>query len=54
MGVKLTIGSDAHSPESVGQFFDVIQPMLRSKGFMDLYYFRARQRHRIDMPDGIH
>lgn len=54
MGVKLTIGSDAHSPESVGQFFDVIQPMLRSKGFMDLYYFRGRQRHKIDMPDGIH
>ena len=53
IGVKLTIGSDSHRPESVGQFFDTIQPMLRSKGFKDLYYFRGRQRHRIDMPDGI-
>ena len=53
IGVKLTIGSDSHSPESVGQFFDTIQPTLRSKGFTDLYYFRSRQRHRINMPDGI-
>ena len=51
MGVKLTIGSDSHRPESVGQFFDQIQPMLRQKGFTDLHYFRGRQRVRIDMPD---
>lgn len=51
MGVKLTIGSDSHRPGSVGQFFDIIQPMLRSKGFKDLYYFCGRERLRIDMPD---
>ncbi len=50
MGVKLTIGSDSHRPASVGQFFDFIQPMLREKGFLDLYYFRGRERFRIDMP----
>jgi histidinol-phosphatase (PHP family) len=50
MGVKLTIGSDSHRPGSVGQFFDVIQPMLREKGFKDLYYFKGRQRQRIAMP----
>lgn len=50
MGVKLTIGSDSHRPSSVGQFFDVIQPMLRDKGFEDLYYYRDRGRVRIDMP----
>jgi histidinol-phosphatase (PHP family) len=50
MGVKLTIGSDSHRPGSVGQFFDTIQPMLRQKGFKDLYYFRGRKRIRIDMP----
>ncbi|TVP80416.1 MAG: histidinol-phosphatase HisJ family protein [Puniceicoccaceae bacterium] len=49
MGVKLTIGSDSHWPESVGQFFSIIQPMLYEKGFKDLHYFRARQRLRIDM-----
>lgn len=50
MGVKLTMGSDSHHPQSVGQFFTTIQPMLRSKGFSDLHYFRKRERHRIDMP----
>ncbi|NBB78879.1 MAG: histidinol-phosphatase HisJ family protein [Verrucomicrobia bacterium] len=50
MGVKLTIGSDSHMPNSVGQHFDWIQPMLRDKGFTDLHYFRGRQRVRIDMP----
>jgi histidinol-phosphatase (PHP family) len=50
MGVKLTIGSDSHRPESVGQFFDVVQAMLHEKGFEDLHYFRGRQRVRIDMP----
>ena len=50
MGVKLTIGSDSHRPNSVGQFFDTIQPLLREKGFKDLHYFRARKRIRIDMP----
>lgn len=49
-GVKLTIGSDSHRPNSVGQYFDTIQPMLRSKGFKDLHYFRGRKRIRIDMP----
>ena len=53
IGVKLTIGSDSHSPESIVQYFDTIQSMLRSKGFKDLYYFRGRQPHRIDMPGGI-
>lgn len=50
MGVKLTIGSDSHRPESVGQFFNWVQPMLRQKGFKDLHYFRGRQRQRIEMP----
>lgn len=50
MGVKLTIGSDAHMPGSVGQHFDRIQPLLRDKGFQALHYFRGRQRVRIDMP----
>lgn len=50
LGVKLTMGSDSHHPASVGQFFDIIQPMLRDMGFEDLYYFRGRKRQRIDMP----
>lgn len=50
MGVKLTIGSDSHKPSAVGRFFSWVQPMLREKGFKDLYYFRGRKRQRIDMP----
>lgn len=50
LGVKLTMGSDSHRPDSIGQHFDWIQPMLRNKGFTDVYYFRGRKRQRIDMP----
>ena len=53
MGVKLTIGSDSHQPDSVGKFFNWVQPMLREKGFKDLHYFRGRQRQRIDMPGAV-
>lgn len=53
MGVKLTIGSDSHRPESVGQHFDWVQAMLREKGFRDLHYFRGRERQRIDMPGAV-
>jgi len=53
MGVKLTIGSDSHRPESVGQYFETVLPMLRAKGFADLHYFRRRKRYRIDMPEGV-
>jgi histidinol-phosphatase (PHP family) len=50
MGVKLTMGSDAHTPGSVGQHFDAVQALLQEKGFRDLHYFRGRKRVRIDMP----
>ena len=53
MGVKLTIGSDSHRPHTVGQFFNWVQPMLRQKGFSDLYYYRGRMRQRIDMPEAL-
>ncbi len=51
MGVKLTMGSDSHRPDSIAQHFDWIQPMLQKMGFKDLHYFKARQRIRIDMPE---
>ena len=50
VGVKLTIGSDSHQPNTVGRFFETVQPMLLEKGFKDLHYFRGRKRVRIDMP----
>lgn len=40
-GVKLTIGSDAHHPDRVGQHFDKVIPLLVSKGFDRLHYFQG-------------
>jgi histidinol-phosphatase (PHP family) len=39
-GVKLTLGSDAHAPARVGQHFDKVLPLLKSKGFDRLHYFK--------------
>ena len=49
MGVKLTIGSDSHQPDTVGRFFDTIQPLLREKGFSELHFFRDRKRERVTL-----
>jgi len=49
MGVKLTIGSDAHRPESVGQYFPEVSALLTKKGFDKLHYFRAGKRVAIDL-----
>jgi len=49
-GVKLTIGSDAHMPGSVGQFFDSVLRLLAAKGFTELHYFRRRERVTIPLP----
>ena len=38
--VKLTIGSDAHAPSNVGQHFDKVLLLLKSKGFDRLHYFK--------------
>ena len=47
-GVRLTIGSDSHLPDSVGQHFDSILPLLKSKGFETIHYFRGRKR--VEVP----
>ncbi len=48
-GVKITLGSDAHRPEQVGQHFDTVVPLLRSKGFTQAHYFRGGVRHAVDL-----
>lgn len=48
-GVKLTMGSDAHSPDQVGQHFQAVRDMLRRKGFTKLHYFRNRERVEIEL-----
>jgi len=40
LGVKLTMGSDSHRPESVGQYFQEVSKLLIKKGFTEIHYFR--------------
>lgn len=48
-GLKLTIGSDAHAPNSVGRFFDTIIPGLAEEGFEALHYFVGGERKAVDL-----
>lgn len=50
MGVSLTMGSDAHSPDQVAQFFPLVLNLLRSRGFTELNYYRKRIRQTIPLP----
>lgn len=47
MGVKLTLGSDAHQPEQVGQKMDEVIPLLKEIGFDRVHLFRQRKRESI-------
>lgn len=43
-GVELTLGSDSHRPEQVGQHFGEALELLRAIGFNQLHYFRGRKK----------
>ena len=49
MGVKLTLGSDAHVPESVGQFFGEVIPQLQALGFDRVHYHRRGERIPVEL-----
>jgi histidinol-phosphatase (PHP family) len=49
--IPLTIGSDSHTPQSVGQYFDENLSLLSQKGFSHLHYFRKGQRHAVPIED---
>lgn len=42
--IPLTLGSDAHGPNMVGQYFDETLQLLDEKGFRELNYFRNGER----------
>lgn len=44
-GELVTLGSDAHSPETLGCFFDEAGEMLRQCGFKYYAVYRSRQPH---------
>ncbi len=51
-GARLTIGSDAHKPDSVGQKFDEILLLLAGKGFRHVHYFEQQKRRAVPIPNG--
>ncbi|HWQ10960.1 MAG TPA: histidinol-phosphatase HisJ family protein [Holophaga sp.] len=50
-GEKVTIGSDAHSPEQVGTGFDVAREMLRAAGFSRIVRYERRRPVWVNLPD---
>ncbi len=47
--VHITIGSDAHHPDNVGQYFNQVLPILRSAGYTELSGFSKRKRHAVSI-----
>jgi len=50
-GIGITLGSDAHQPDQVGQHYDRVLPLLRSAGYRHLTTFHRRKRGIIDIPN---
>ncbi|MFO7667916.1 MAG: histidinol-phosphatase [Desulfobacterales bacterium] len=48
--VGITIGSDAHDPESVGQHYDTVLPLIVKAGYRQLSVFTQRKRSEIPLP----
>lgn len=46
-GIPVTIGSDAHQPERLGQYLDQAREMLKDIGFRQLATFSGRKRQMI-------
>ncbi|MCC2685635.1 MAG: hisJ [Paenibacillaceae bacterium] len=49
LGIPLTIGSDAHQPERLGQYLDHATAMLRDIGFTELATFSKRTRTMVPL-----
>ncbi|NRA27354.1 MAG: histidinol-phosphatase [Opitutales bacterium] len=49
LGVKLTMGSDSHTPDTVGYHFHDVAKQLAGMGFESLYY----HKNRVQVPEPI-
>jgi histidinol-phosphatase (PHP family) len=49
LGVKVTLGSDAHRPGQVGRDFRNAMGILRSVGYERLHYFRGKKQYWIPL-----
>jgi histidinol-phosphatase (PHP family) len=50
LGVALTLGSDAHRPESVARHFEQVLPLLRGKGFREVRCYRGGKAAMVPLP----
>jgi|GEM_PF-25025 len=50
-GVGITIGSDAHDPESIGRHYDKALPLIRSAGYEHYCVFTERERSEVPLPN---
>ncbi|MFD0712197.1 histidinol-phosphatase HisJ [Paenibacillus sp. GCM10027626] len=48
LGIPLTIGSDCHQPERLGQYLDEARTLLKNVGITQLATFEARKRVMVD------
>jgi len=49
LGIPITLGSDAHTPENVGQHYDRVLPLLYSEGHRHLSIFTKRKRNQVSI-----
>jgi histidinol-phosphatase (PHP family) len=42
-GVMITFGSDAHTPERVGEDFELVQELLKQIGYQEWVYFKNKE-----------
>jgi len=54
MNIPITMGSDSHRPEQVGQGFREVILMLREKGFREVHYFKGRRRESVPLNAAFH
>jgi len=50
-GIGITIGSDAHDPESIGRHYEKALPMIRSAGYEHFCVFTERERSEVPLPN---
>jgi histidinol-phosphatase (PHP family) len=49
-GVEITMGSDAHDPESIGQHYDDALPLVLQSGYRHISVFTQRKRFALSLP----
>jgi histidinol-phosphatase (PHP family) len=52
VGIPVTLGSDAHHPDRVGQYLDRAEALLKEIGFTELAVFEGRRRTMIELHAG--